>query len=80
MPSCHSYNTKPVHRPKDSIVSYECSQEVQSTQPFVKHSPSHLWIPIVNRREESEDCTSYQYVVEVGYYEVCLVEVSVHGD
>ena len=73
----HAVDAEGVHGPKRCVVGGKSDEEMPEPERFVEFAPRGLWIPIVNCREEGEDRTADEHVVEVSNHEVGIVEVDV---
>ena len=73
----HAHDSKRVHWPERCVVGCKSNQEVPEAQRFVEFATCRLRVPVVNAREQSEDSTADEHIVEVSHNEVRIVEVNV---
>src|SRR5690606_35916347 len=72
--ACHTYK---VHWEKYTISTYCRYPEVDETKIFVKHPSKHLREPVVNTRKHTIKGRDTHYKVEVGYYEISIVNINI---
>lgn len=66
-----------VHREENPVRTDRCDPEVNITHILVKHAPEHSRIPVVNPGEHSVKGRDTHYKVEVGNYEIRIVNVDI---
>ena len=73
----HTGDTFIVHGPEYHVSPDERYPEVDVAKRIVHESTVHLWIPMINARKHSKECRYTHHDVEVGYYEVGVVQVNI---
>ena len=68
-----------VHREKDAVVEHKRQPEVHPAPERTHHPSEHFRIPVRHRRENREQTSAEEHVMQVRDDEIRVVDIDVEG-
>ncbi len=79
-PARHPQNAEDVHREEDHVHSDEHQPEVPFAQALVQQPPRHLWEPVIEASQQTEDRAAEEDIVDMGYHVIGVGDLPIDGD
>ena len=70
----HAVQPEIVHGQESAIEENERQNEMNLAPSLVHHAAEHFWEPEVDRSEYAEKTSAEQHIVNVGHYEISVVD------
>src|SRR5580692_4029201 len=75
----HPQNARNVHHVERQVKANKEKPEMPIAQTLAQHSTSHLGIPVIERREEREQNSAYDYIMKVRHYKIRQAKLPIEG-